>query len=196
MTTPKQERPAALPEVIRRLREPPRPPHPCDASAAVAAILRPSPDGAELLFIERAQRDGDPWSGHIAFPGGKREPGDKSLLHTAVRETEEEVSLRLSPAACLAQLDVVGAAVTGARVVPFVFALEDEHAVAATSAEVSATLWVPLARLARFEGAGTFEFERDGKVVVLPCFRLGPHVLWGLTYRMVVQLLQVVGGAT
>jgi 8-oxo-dGTP pyrophosphatase MutT (NUDIX family) len=188
------ERPFHLPDVIRRLRDPARPPRPCDAFAAVATILRPSPDGAELLFIVRAERADDPWSGHVAFPGGKREPTDESLVHTAVRETEEEVGLRLSPDACLAQLDVVAAAVSGASVAQLVFALEDADAVATTSAEVSATLWVPLAKLARLEkeGAGTFEYVRAGKVLELPCFRLGPHVLWGLTYRMVLQLLRVV----
>jgi 8-oxo-dGTP pyrophosphatase MutT (NUDIX family) len=182
-----------LPDLLRSLRDPPRPVRPCDASAAVATILRSSPAGAELLFIVRAQRADDPWSGHVAFPGGKREPADESLLHTAVRETEEEVSLRLAPAACVAQLDVVAAAVSGARVAQFVFPLEDEAAVATTSAEVSATLWVPLAQLARFEGAGTFTYVREGRAVELPCLQLGPHVLWGLTYRMVLQLLRAVG---
>ena len=56
-------------------------------AAAVAAILRQAPSGLEVLFIKRAERDGDPWSGHMAFPGGRREPHDSDLYSTALRET-------------------------------------------------------------------------------------------------------------
>src|SRR5512147_1099599 len=63
--------------------------------AAVAAVLRQGTDGVELLFIRRAKRRGDPWSGHMAWPGGKREAGDAGLVACAVRETREEVGLDL-----------------------------------------------------------------------------------------------------
>src|SRR6185503_4424279 len=67
--------------------------------AAVALMLRvgPPPDGAlEMLLVKRAEYAGDPWSGHIALPGGRREPGDVSLEDTAVRETQEEIDVDLS----------------------------------------------------------------------------------------------------
>jgi 8-oxo-dGTP pyrophosphatase MutT (NUDIX family) len=65
--------------------------------AAVAAVLRAPPDGgdAEILLMRRAERHGDPWSGHMAFPGGRREEGDATLLDTAIREAREEVGLDL-----------------------------------------------------------------------------------------------------
>ena len=63
--------------------------------AAVAAILRPGPQ-PEMLFILRASKDGDPWSGHMAFPGGHRESSDASLRATAERETWEEIGLDLT----------------------------------------------------------------------------------------------------
>jgi 8-oxo-dGTP pyrophosphatase MutT (NUDIX family) len=62
--------------------------------AAVAAVLRVT-DQPELLFIKRAEAVGDPWSGHMAFPGGRHEPGDRSLLETAWRETREEIAIDL-----------------------------------------------------------------------------------------------------
>jgi 8-oxo-dGTP pyrophosphatase MutT (NUDIX family) len=160
-----------------------------DAPAAVATILREGAEGSELLFIKRAEREGDPWSGHLAFPGGKREKADASLLVTAMRETQEEVGLRLAPEACLARFGDVTARSNGYRVAQFVFALDEPDVVLATSAEVTATLWVPLARLARFEGAGTVAWNGAGITVQLPCIYLGAYVLWGMTYRMMLQLL-------
>src|SRR5262245_34151321 len=64
--------------------------------AAVAAILLPRDDTFEILLIRRAERPTDLWSGHMAFPGGRRSPEDRDLLATAVRETEEEVGLDLA----------------------------------------------------------------------------------------------------
>lgn len=159
------------------------------APAAVATVLREGREGSEVLFIKRAERVGDPWSGHVAFPGGKREPSDESLLVTAIREAHEEVGLRLAPAGYLVRLGDVRARMSGYRVAQFVFALDESEVTLATSAEVTATLWVPLARLARFEGAGTTTWTSGERTIELPCIHLGAYVLWGMTYRMILQLL-------
>lgn len=67
--------------------------------AAIAAIFRQTADGAdEVLFIRRQERDGDPWSGHVAMPGGKQEGADADDEYTAMREAHEEVGLDLSDA--------------------------------------------------------------------------------------------------
>ena len=63
--------------------------------AAVALVLRPGTGGLEALFIKRAEHPDDPWSGHVGLPGGRAEDSDPGLVHTAVRETEEEIGLRL-----------------------------------------------------------------------------------------------------
>ena len=63
--------------------------------AAVAIVLAPDPDA--VLLIRRAERAGDPWSGHMALPGGRYEPKDPDLLGTALRETVEEVGVALKP---------------------------------------------------------------------------------------------------
>jgi 8-oxo-dGTP pyrophosphatase MutT (NUDIX family) len=163
--------------------------------AAVAAILREGPEGAELFFIVRADSPTDPWSGHIAFPGGRRDPEDATLLATAIRETSEEVGLDLSRAELLARLPDVPAFIRSKRgvlvVTPFVFAAR--HDVAPTpNHEVAGTLWVPLAKLARGDGKGTYSFTWEEKPYELPCIRLEPdqRVLWGMTYRMLETMLE------
>ncbi len=162
--------------------------------AAVAAILRDGRFGAELFFIVRAQAQGDPWSGHVAFPGGRRELGDASLLTTAVRETREEVGVDLARAELLARLPGV-TPLTGTRrrnlvVTPYVFALR-ENVEVITNYEVAETLWVPVETLLGGAGKGTYAFERGGQTHRVPCLRLDPgqHVLWGMTHGMVETLL-------
>ncbi len=165
--------------------------------AAVAAILRNGPggEGAELLFIVRAESPTDPWSGHIAFPGGRRDPEDTSLLATAIRETSEEVAIDLTRAELLARLPDIPAFIRSRRgtliVTPFVFALR-EDVVPTPNREVAATLWVPVAKLAAGDGRGTYAFTWESKPYELPCVRLDPgqHVLWGMTHRMMETMLE------
>lgn len=169
--------------------------------ASVAAILRqrPGEDGAELFFIQRAEHPNDPWSGHIAFPGGRHEPSDASLLATAMRETKEEVGLDLARAELLGRLPDVPAFSRSKRgrlvVTPWLFALREPLDVVPNTAEVAAAIWMPFATLARGEGRGTYSFEYDGKPYEMPCIRLGAEqrVLWGMTYRMLETLLEALG---
>lgn len=168
--------------------------------AAVAAILRelPGTDGAELFFIVRAEQEGDPWSGHVAFPGGRREPEDASLLETAMRETREEVGIELGAVDLVARLPDVRAFTRSKRgdlvVTPFVFVVRRPVEVKSNE-EVAATLWVPLAQLAAGVGKETFELDYDGKKYTLPYVYLAPqkHRLWGMTYGMLMTLLEAVG---
>ena len=73
--------------------------------AAVAVLLHDGTEGLEALFIHRAERAGDTWSGQIAFPGGRREPSDSDLRVTAIRETHEEIGVDLASAEPLGVLD-------------------------------------------------------------------------------------------
>jgi 8-oxo-dGTP pyrophosphatase MutT (NUDIX family) len=170
-------------------------------SAAVAAIFRDLGDGAELFFIRRAEHPKDPWSGHIAFPGGRRDPGDETLLATAIRETREEVGIDLSLDHLVGRLPDVPAFTRSKRdllvVAPFVFAVRGAVQVSPNH-EVAGTLWVPFRALAGGEGRGTFEWTWEGKTLELPCIRLGPekHVLWGMTYRMLETMLEALSTAS
>lgn len=159
--------------------------------AAVAAILRQRGRGTEVLFIRRAERPGDPWSGHMAFPGGRASEHDPDLLATAIRETREEVGLDLQGSEVLGQLDDLPAISkfrpTGLVITPFVFAVEEAPPLALNH-EVAEAVWAPLEPLASGASATTFAYELQGQTLSLPALRVGPHIVWGLTYRMLQML--------
>jgi 8-oxo-dGTP pyrophosphatase MutT (NUDIX family) len=162
--------------------------------AAVAIIFRSSPeDGApELLFIRRADYPGDPWSGQVAFPGGREEPGDKSLAETAIRETREETGIDLERGGMLlGALDGFRPRTPGLpRIIvrPFVAVLDRDDPME-LSAEVAAAFWIPLAALRATDSwQDTTVFAR-GVQINARAFRHEGHVIWGMTERILGQLL-------
>lgn len=166
--------------------------------AAVALIFQPGPDSQRrLLFIRRAEQEGDPWSGHMAFPGGSLEASDASALEAARRETREEVGVDLARGArLLGRLDDVRAS-AGGRVIPmaitpFVFALEGEAA-PHTSPEVQEVLWVPVGALLDPAARSSVPWEHGGQRYDLPCIRHQGQVIWGLTYQMLMTLFELLG---
>lgn len=165
--------------------------------AAVALVLRGRTLGdAELLFIRRAERVGDPWSGHVAFPGGRLDLADASLEATARRETREELSLDLDThAQLLGVLDDLrprAAALPSIAVRPYVFALGGEVPLVPNE-EVHSTFWVPLLQLRDPSSAAEHVFDRGGSRFRFPAYRIGGDVVWGMTERLVTQLLAVAG---
>jgi 8-oxo-dGTP pyrophosphatase MutT (NUDIX family) len=163
--------------------------------AAVAAILHADRDGAELLFIRRAQHHGDPWSGHMAFPGGRVDPGDATPFEAALRETREELGLDLrARARLLGRLSQVRTVARGRplRMViePFVFELDGRPELIPNH-EVEEAVWVPLAFLAEPSNRSRMMWTRGGLPVPLPCYRYGGRLIWGLTLRMVDELLSL-----
>ena len=161
--------------------------------AAVAAVLRPDAAGsADLLFIQRAVYPGDPWSGQIAFPGGRWESADASLAHTAVRETREELGADLATVATLiGTLDEIHPrtpVLPPIVVRPHVFVLHGPFDIA-MSDEVADTFWVPLATLLDPATRGRHQVEARGSRFTMPAFAVGERVIWGMTERILSQLL-------
>jgi 8-oxo-dGTP pyrophosphatase MutT (NUDIX family) len=160
--------------------------------AAVALVLRDGPAGVELLFIRRAEHPEDPWSGQMAFPGGRAEPGDADLLATAVRETEEEIGVDLArEAEYLGPLDEVRAMArlrpVDLAIAPYVFRLRGEVALSPNH-EVRSAHWIPLDELAREDRRSVMDYPYQGSTLQFPCLRVEDVVIWGLTYRMFSSL--------
>lgn len=164
--------------------------------AAVALILREGGEGLEVLFIERASHDGDPWSGDLGFPGGKIEPGDAGPRAAAERETWEELGLDLDAARCLGRLADIAGAHVPIRVSCFVYGLAGNPPLT-PGGEVRDAFWVPLADLRDPARHRSAEVRFDGEAFERPAILLpaeGKPVLWGLTYRLVMQFLAVAAG--
>jgi 8-oxo-dGTP pyrophosphatase MutT (NUDIX family) len=162
------------------------------ADAAVAAVLRDD-DPAALLFIKRAERHGDPWSGDIGLPGGHVEAGDADALATAVRETGEEIGLDLQrDGELLGRLPVARTHLVVGRgprwVAPFVFAVRGASPLT-LSDEVQEVVWVPISYLLDPENRGDMMWGGRGVPMLLHCYRFKGHLIWGLTLKIVDELL-------
>lgn len=162
--------------------------------AAVAVIF--GPDDA-LLFIHRAERAGDLWSGHMAFPGGREDPDDVSLFTTVLRETQEELGLDLSSARCLGALSPLlsprNTPTRQVHVLPWVFRL-DHWPPLRPNEEVAGVVRFDFRRFLAREARGTFPYTWQGTVYDLPCVKLDGTLLWGMTLRMVDELIERVEG--
>lgn len=165
--------------------------------AAVALVLRPrTDDELELLLIKRAEYSGDPWSGHVAFPGGRSEPGDISLEQTAVRETWEETGIDLSrEGLVLGQLDDLAPrtpALPPIVVRPYVTLVHPEVAIE-PSEEVALAFWVPLPSLMHPGATVESMVTARGATFRVPSYLHDGHVVWGMTERILRQFLNLIG---
>jgi 8-oxo-dGTP pyrophosphatase MutT (NUDIX family) len=174
---------------------------PAGRHAVVAAIVRQGDTGGEVLLIERADDERDPWSGHMALPGGRHDPVDTDLLATAQRETLEEIGLSLEAnAELLGRLESVRAALVDRsfEICPLVFALErGEVPLFLNPLEVKKVIWASLAHLMSPAAVTNFEYRRrssdvgEPRSLHFPAFDVAGHIVWGLTYRILNNLLDM-----
>jgi 8-oxo-dGTP pyrophosphatase MutT (NUDIX family) len=167
--------------------------------AAVAVILRADADtgaaGTEILFIKRAEKPGDPWSGHMAFPGGHKEDDDRDLKHAAIRETQEEIGLDLTGAEYLGPLDQQRAMPRGRPlnmlIAPHVFSLTGDPTFS-PNYEVDEVVWTGLAPLISNDRHDWETRPMAGRPTLFNGYRLERgHFVWGLTYRMLKTFFTV-----
>ena len=169
---------------------------PGQREAAVALVLQPKVSGLRALFILRAKKEGDPWSGQMALPGGHRETIDADLVETARRETHEEIGLDLNQAG--RYLGSLGGIRANPRagfdlvVTPQVFALEDKAVPLQPNEEVAEVLWGNLDEMISgrsLTDASFPEFQREG---TFPGYQVGAQVVWGLTFRMINDFFDLI----
>lgn len=166
--------------------------------AAVAMVLRECGDDAEVLLIHRAAREGDPWSGHMALPGGRQASTDRDVIHTAARETLEEVGIDVERGGeligCLDELHAVSRDRPLDMVIsPTVWHLRDACELVLHPREVAAAMWIPLSYLVSPDARGSYRRTLDGIDSDFPAFVYTSHTIWGLTHRILDGFFEVVG---
>jgi 8-oxo-dGTP pyrophosphatase MutT (NUDIX family) len=161
----------------------------------VALLLRVEQGEVELLLIRRAEREGDPWSGHMAFPGGRWQPGDGSLAVTAARETREEVGIDLwRHGHRLGELDALAprsARIPSIVVSPFVYHVPAD-VVARPNHEVQEAVWVRVVELLHPDAVTEYLHElAEGNTLSFPAFDARGYVVWGMTHRILTGFLEL-----
>lgn len=171
-----------------------RPPREVDGPrAAVANVFRDGQHGTELLFIQRAAKPTDPWSGQMAFPGGRVDPGDADTFAAAERETLEEVGLDLAGAPLLGSLDDHdgGRIHNNLRAVSsHGYWLDGERPALVNNYEVADSLWVPLADLADPERHIDYYWAKSDSSWPGIQLDTDDQVIWGMTLRFLGNLFE------
>jgi len=176
-----------------RQEEPDPPTDGARVQAAVAVILSPDPDA--LLLIRRAELPGDPWSGQMGLPGGRRSPRDADLRTTAMRESAEEVGLDLTGARLLGLLDdhaPTTRMLPPILVRPFVFLLPGRgRPELKRNAEIADASWVNLDLLLTPGVYGAYRVSAQGISMEQPGYSLPQGIVWGMTERILTPALRV-----
>ena len=170
---------------------------PAHAGAAVALVLRERDEDLEMLFIRRADHDDDPWSGDLAFPGGRIDPEDEGdPRRAAMRETLEELELDLVHARPIGRLDDVLGRAQSIRVSCFVYGVEGDPLLR-PNYEIREAFWTPLPVLMDPVRQEWREFRYLDQPMRLPALRLidddRAPVLWGITYKFVDHFMGTIG---
>lgn len=172
-------------------------------NASIALALAGEDDALEACFILRTEREGDPWSGQVALPGGRAEPDDPDAAAVAERETWEEIGLRLTREQCIGALPTqplnrIGPSGT---LSPFVYHLDANFTRggpggwrAVMNHEVSDVFWVPLRHLFDRGAVTRIEWPRPHRPETIhPGIGYEGHVIWGLTLRVLGTFAELLG---
>lgn len=159
--------------------------------AAAVAIIRVNTPEDSFLLLRRNSNPQDPWSGHFSFPGGRREEHDDDLLETCTRETYEETGIALTSKAIQAKLPAryAGSRVNSLILVqPFVFQLEARPALTLETREIQSYCWLTT------QSFQQKELHVQAEVLpnrYAPAFPLEDYYLWGFTYGLLKNVLEL-----
>ena len=162
-----------LPDVLKKISDQQQ------ANAAVSLLLKPAIRDYEILFVKRVERLSDPWSGQIAFPGGKRDPEDRTLKDTVIREVFEETNIKLEENNFLGVLEIIKSEPErNIRILPFVALLEKRPTIKLNKNELDRFFWISYKKIERNKGNVDVENKK------VPAYILGEDIIWGVTYNI------------
>lgn len=161
--------------------------------SAVMLLLYPHAGEDCLLFQLRTHHVAH-HRGEISLPGGGRDPGDRTLADTALRETHEEIGIAAAHVELLGRLDDAETRASNYRITPFVGALRADADVTASAhapREVRQLLYVPLAHLLSPASRTWKVVDSDGAPVATAAFQYDEHVIWGATARIITSFVEL-----
>lgn len=181
-----------LDTILRRVRD--YSPHLLEPEGRLpeAAVLMPvtRSESPELVLTLRASGLST-HGGEVAFPGGRRDPEDHDLAHTALREAEEEVGLAPGMVEIVGPLSSL-ISLHGIHVTPYVGIVPDYVEYRANDAEIASVFSVPLDFFCQDPREVTHRIDYQGSAWYIPSYRYGEYQIWGLTAIMVVELVNLV----
>lgn len=163
--------------------------------AAVAIIVQDRPAlGTAFLMIQRAEREGDPWSGQMAFPGGKHDSDDKHITHTALREIQEELDVASHSLQRIGRLSDILARPYRIEQKPMVVSPLLFRAIGelefCPNEEVADVLWVPISYFMDASHRQVLSWNKFGRQMQLPCYYYQDKKIWGLSLMMIDEFLR------
>ncbi|RMF25454.1 MAG: CoA pyrophosphatase [Deltaproteobacteria bacterium] len=163
-----------------------------EPDAVECAVLVPivrEPSGHAVVYTLRSE-ELPSHKGQVSFPGGKRAPGDRTLLDTALREAGEEIGIDPADVTILGQLDDVFTMVTDYIITPFVGLLPDGVRFTPNPSEVSDLFTVSIEDLLdpRYHEIATKNFR--GHEIDIEVITAGRHTIWGATHRITANLIE------
>lgn len=163
--------------------------------AAVLMLVYPHQEQAMLTLIERNSYKGV-HSSQIAFPGGKIEAFDASPLHTALRETEEEIGVSPDQVTVVSAFSEVYIPPSNFKVSPFLGYLPEKPLFVPDPREVAAMVEMPLSVLLDDQFTELRRMATSySQSIDVPVFNVGKHAVWGATAMMLSELKEVLKAA-
>lgn len=160
--------------------------------AAVCLIIRPSTKDDELYFflIKRRTFERDPWSGHMALPGGKYIEKDADLLATAIREVLEETGIDLRSCSVLGSLDEILPGNSAIRVLPYVAISPENIQVSINKDEIQDYVWIPLSFFEESKNLTPYEVDVRGRRLDVRGYTFQDKgTIWGMTLRIIQDFI-------
>lgn len=162
-----------------------------EANAAIGILLKPIIEDFEILFVKRVERKTDPWSGQIAFPGGKFDPKDKDLKDTVIREIFEETGINLKEDSFLGVLEAVDSKPKrNIRILPFIALLKNRPVIKLNENELDKYFWIPYKKIVNSIGVANLKNRN------VPAYFLEEEIVWGVTYRILRKFNEIINSLT
>lgn len=160
----------------------------------VLVLLNPADDGLKIIFTLRKQYDGT-HGGQMSFPGGKREEGDLDIIHTALRETQEEIGVPSEDVAVIGRLSELYIPPSNFLVYPTVGVLKQETVFIKEEYEVEEIIEIPLSFFMDEKSRTTTRIKVIGNSEVeVPAYVYGKYVIWGATAIMMSEFVYILSG--